>query len=44
MLRPADQIDISEDQLQLIKDVYESEMNGDKVHCAPFFLAIRKHR
>ena len=44
MLRPADKIDISEEHLHLIKEVYESQMSGDKVHCVPFFLAIRKNR
>lgn len=51
-LRPADQIDISEERLQLIKDIYENLKKKptdtdtkvrDEVPCTSFFLAVRKH-
>ena len=44
-LRPADQIDITEKQLQLIKDIFDScpRAGGkDAVNVLTFFLAIRK--
>jgi hypothetical protein len=45
-LRPADQIDISEKQLQLIKDIYDSVprtgVNKDQVPVLTFFLTLRK--
>lgn len=46
MIRPADMIDISEDQLRLIKDVYEkaAPKDGSSVHSVTFFMAIRKHQ
>ena len=46
-LRPADQIDISEKQLQLIKDIYASlpkaTAQKDLVHTIDFFINIRKN-
>ena len=42
-LRPADQIDISEDQLQLIKDIYDANCEGNSVPTVTFFMALRKH-
>ena len=45
-LRPADQIDISEKQLQLIKDIFDSipRQGGSKetVNVLSFFITIRK--
>ena len=41
-LRPADQIDISEDQLMLIKNVFDKEKVADVVNAVTFFFAIRK--
>ena len=45
-LRPADQIDISEKQLQLLKDIFDSiqRVPGGKdiVNVLSFFLTIRK--
>ena len=51
-LRPADQIDISEEQLQMIKDIYENLKKKptdtetevkDEVPSLSFFLAVKKH-
>ena len=44
-IRPADMIDISEDQLRLIKDTYQKSApkDGTSVHSVTFFMAIRKH-
>ena len=42
-LRPADQIDITEDQLQLIKDIYDANKEGNAVNTVTFFMALRKH-
>ena len=42
-LRPADQIDITEDQLQLIKDIYDQNKEGNAVNTVTFFMALRKH-
>lgn len=41
-MRPADQIDISEAQLQSIKDVFEQQKTGVAANCVSFFLAVRK--
>lgn len=45
-LRPADQIDISEKQLQLIKDIFDSIPRApggkDAVNVLTFFLTFRK--
>lgn len=45
-LRPADQIDISEKQLQLLKDIFDSvpRQGGgrDLVNTLTFFITIRK--
>ena len=45
-LRFADQIDISEKQLQLIRDIFDSlprvASGKDNVHTLTFFLTIRK--
>lgn len=51
-LRPADQIDISEEHLQLIKNIYDKLKKKptdteievkDEVASTSFFLAVRKH-
>ena len=42
-IRPADQIDISEDQLQLIKDIYDANKEGNSVATVTFFMALRKN-
>lgn len=41
-LRPADQIDISEEQLLAIKQVFDKECIGDIVNSITFFFAVRK--
>lgn len=41
-LRPADMIDISEDQLQMIKDIFDSHKIGNICQQVQFFLALRK--
>jgi hypothetical protein len=45
-LRPADQIDISEVQLQLLKDIFDSIPRApggkDMINTLTFFLTIRK--
>ena len=41
-LRPADQIDISEEQLLVIKQVFDKECVGDIVNSITFFFAVRK--
>ena len=45
-LREADQIDISEKQLQLIKDIFDSVPRAgtlkDQVNVLSFFLTVRK--
>ena len=41
-LRPADQIDICEEHLVAIKDVFEKERIGDIVNSITFFFAVRK--
>ena len=43
MLRPADQIDISEIQLRLIKEIFDSLARMGPVTSVGFFLAVRKH-
>ena len=45
-LRPADQIDISEKQLQLLRDLYDQlpQVPGkEAVHTIEFFIATRKN-
>ena len=42
-MRPGDQIDITEDQLCAIKEVYEKERVGDIVNSITFFFAVRKN-
>ena len=42
-IRPADQIDIDEEQLQLIKDIYDQNKEGSSVSTVTFFMALRKH-
>ena len=45
-LRPADQIDVSEKQLQLLRDLYDSQprVSGkDAVYTIDFFIATRKN-
>jgi hypothetical protein len=41
-LRPADQIDICEEHLVAIKEVFEKERIGDIVNSITFFFAVRK--
>ena len=41
-LRPADQIDITEEQLLLIKSVFDKEQVGNVVNAVAFFFAVRK--
>lgn len=44
-LRPSDEIDIPDDQVKLIKDIFEKQIpkDGSKVHKTVFFVAVRKH-
>jgi hypothetical protein len=42
-LRPADQIDISEQQLVLIKEVFDKVKVNEQVDSVNFFLNVRKH-
>ena len=44
-IRQADQIDVTEEQLQLIKDIYDSnkEPITNVVNTVTFFMAVRKH-
>ena len=45
-LRPADQIDISEKQLQLLRDLYDNQQSvpgKEAVYTIDFFLATRKN-
>jgi hypothetical protein len=43
-LRAADQIDITEDQLVAIYEVFEKEKIGDIVNSITFFFAVRKNQ
>ena len=43
MLRPADQIDITEVQLRLIKEIFDNLARNGPVTSVAFFLAIRKN-
>ena len=44
-LRPQDMIDISEDQLRLIKGIYDSQQKvGSAVNTVTFFMSLRKNK
>ena len=42
-IRPADQIDISEEQLQLIKDIFDANREGNSINTVTFFMSLRKN-
>lgn len=41
-LRPADQIDISEEQLRQVKEIFDANKIGAVCQSVTFFLAVRK--
>ena len=44
-LRPQDMVDISEDQLRLIKGIYDSQQKvGSAVNTVTFFMSLRKNK